>query len=417
MASGVFARLASRRILVGGAAVGAAGLAGNQILSKGNKDLGATAAEIQFHTSYGFIQNGQQLVKPPEGWTERLFEIRNDYPALSEIKSKGVVVAKDLPTLPGPDTPIYLDPIEDAPWLNIDFRKNPLEYCAMIKAYCWEGNVNNDFVLQKNRQRRWPTLPYEFAKTQKRQLQTWACGYYNEIGAATFGDIWKDPNNPKWENVKFPLGSCVFKILLTDAKDAEVSTMKGAPSMQAVISPEGANTGSVRLNHASSLRLLQVDFAVRDDRADIGWVFGTFMYNGDMSDNNPWDRIIPVGIMWADNFRSACASCHSVSERDHTGPIKMVPNPKDPVAEKMRFFRNIPAGQSFDKDNVSGDYSLQLMMGYNNFLAWRNAQKGILHKTMLVVPFSKARKEAEIIESIRQPLRSTPEDREEDTEK
>jgi hypothetical protein len=28
------------------------------------------------------------------------------------------------------------------------------------------------------------------------------------------------------------------------------------------------------------MRLIQVDFAVRDDRAPIGWVFGTFMYNG-----------------------------------------------------------------------------------------------------------------------------------------
>jgi len=34
------------------------------------------------------------------------------------------------------------------------------------------------------------------------------------------------------------------------------------------------------------LGLLQVDFAVADDRADIGWVFGTFMYNGEMKEAN-----------------------------------------------------------------------------------------------------------------------------------
>ena len=39
----------------------------------------------------------------------------------------------------------------------------------------------------------------------------------------------------------------------------------------------------MRNAYASDLRLLQVDFAVRDDRKDkapIGWVFGTFMYDG-----------------------------------------------------------------------------------------------------------------------------------------
>ena len=36
-----------------------------------------------------------------------------------------------------------------------------------------------------------------------------------------------------------------------------------------------------RNNFVSDLRLTQVDFAVRDDRAKIGWVFGTFMYDSE----------------------------------------------------------------------------------------------------------------------------------------
>jgi hypothetical protein len=36
----------------------------------------------------------------------------------------------------------------------------------------------------------------------------------------------------------------------------------------------------IRNEFASDVRLLQVDFAVRDDRAPIGWAFGTFMYSG-----------------------------------------------------------------------------------------------------------------------------------------
>lgn len=82
--------------------------------------------------------------------------------------------------------------------------------------------------------------------------------------------------------------------------------MKNSPSMKAVslrlryafflkhtlkriyqvISPQGSTSGSIRNNYASDLRLLQVDFAVRDDNAEIGWVFGTFMYNGDLKAEN-----------------------------------------------------------------------------------------------------------------------------------
>ena len=36
----------------------------------------------------------------------------------------------------------------------------------------------------------------------------------------------------------------------------------------------------IRNTFASDVRLIQLDFAVRDDRAPIGWAFGTFMYNG-----------------------------------------------------------------------------------------------------------------------------------------
>jgi len=42
----------------------------------------------------------------------------------------------------------------------------------------------------------------------------------------------------------------------------------------------------IRNEFATDLRLIQVDFAVRDDRAPTGWVFGTFMYDGTTSEEN-----------------------------------------------------------------------------------------------------------------------------------
>jgi hypothetical protein len=35
-------------------------------------------------------------------------------------------------------------------------------------------------------------------------------------------------------------------------------------------------------------------------------------------------------------------------------------------------FRNIKAGKPFDKDAISGDYSLQLMIGYENYVTWNS---------------------------------------------
>ena len=173
---------------------------GSQYTSASSDD-----ASIQFDTSYGFIYKGQQIVKPPEGWTGPLFKIRNDYP--KDLPNHGSHAdAKGLPTVPGPDMPLpSTDPTNEAPWLNVDFTKDPALYCLLIKAYCWEGNVDNNFVLQDNKIRPWYHAPWmhwnqngreplngltferstpalEFSRTQNRNLQTWACGFYNGVG-------------------------------------------------------------------------------------------------------------------------------------------------------------------------------------------------------------------------------------------
>jgi hypothetical protein len=73
----------------------------------------------------------------------------------------------------------------------------------------------------------------------------------------------------------------------------------------------------------------------------------------------------------------------------------------------MKWFQNIPAGQPFTPGQPSGDYSLQLMMGYNNYLAWRNENaSSAMQRVKMIVPYSQARKEAAVIEAKRAPLRA-----------
>jgi len=207
MAFRSFAQRYTKQILVGGA-VGSAGLAASQLYPKGHENFSTTDAEIQFQTSFGFIDKGQQTVKAPKDWDGPLFKIRNDYPNMWQASTAGagIVNSRENPILPGPDRPPpTVDPIEAAPWLKIDFEADPRGFCALIKEYCWEGNVNNGFVVQKNKIRDWyhapwmhwningreplngftferATPPGELSKTQNRYLQNWACGYYNATG-------------------------------------------------------------------------------------------------------------------------------------------------------------------------------------------------------------------------------------------
>ncbi|KAF7519519.1 hypothetical protein G7054_g13058 [Neopestalotiopsis clavispora] len=486
MASRLFSKIATRPFLLGGTTIAGAGaLLGDYYANDRNKQITANEADIQFNTSSGFVNSaGVQVIKPLEKWTGRVFEIRNDYSKLNEA------VATGLPPAPGPERPVpNIDPLNDAPWLEIDFRKHPKDYCKAILGYCYDGNVENEFVLQKNTIRQWYHAPWmhwsphgreplngltyeratpsgELAKTQTEPLQAWACGFYNWAGATAFGKIWEDPANPQWNDFKFPKGTAVFKILMTNACDQALPTMVKSPSLDAVIK-QAATEESPRNNYPSKVRLIQVDFAVVDDRAPTGWVFGTFMYDGRAARCNDeetdswsqgWQRLFPVGLTWGndhkltqervdqgdkphecwisheakellkhldgtrktwgwngrmngpvDNFKSACASCHSTSQKKNPSPMTFGKNDTD--KEKMHWFRNIRSGHLFNdkKSDVSGDYSLQLMVGYANYLAWTQTQmplrKKMTHQVALQFPNSAASKELAIIERQRRPLR------------
>lgn len=90
------------------------------------------------------------LYNPPKNWSGPLFKIRNDYPTTFEAatnKKMGRV-----PGLPDPSIPAPVpDPMLDAPWTLVDFTKDPLRYCDIVKEYCFEGNVNNNFNVHENK--------------------------------------------------------------------------------------------------------------------------------------------------------------------------------------------------------------------------------------------------------------------------
>lgn len=336
----------------------------------------------------------------PPGWTGPVFALSQDYP----------------PVAPTP-------PAQPLPWMAIDFRTSPVTYARSVLRYAMQGNVAVEWRGQDNAVRTWYHAPWmhrgprgrepvhgltrerdagpgDLHPNQTSTFQNWAVSLYNAPGGFTIGQVWADPDAPDPTKARFPEGTVAIKLLFTLATTDEVPTLAGAPEWEAFVgTPQQIRT----------MRLLQVDLAVRDDRADdtTGWVFGTFVYDPDARGTagmRPWDKLTPVGIMWGndpdllgttlplqesrinargralvthlgwegrlngpvDNPISSCLSCHGAAQDPIAGTLPRTTS----QTSLQRFFRNIPAGTAFnadrDDDHVSTDYSLQLAMGMRN---------------------------------------------------
>jgi hypothetical protein len=332
------------------------------------------------------------------------------------------------------DYPLAAPPMDPKPWKKFDFKTQPEEYIRSVLSYCREGNEAVDWVGQKNAVRKWYHAPglvkgnngrefihgltaerssrqNELAPTQTKAWTNWAVGLYNPTAARTIGMVWKDPADPNSDGIKFDDGSVGVKLLFTTAPPEQVPFLANSKEWQANVSLPGNNDRSPQ-----AVRLLQVDVAVRDDRANAttGWVFGTFMYQNDAAGASPFDRLVPVGLMWGndpeltpgkaamgekpkeswinpssksphfgwlgrlngpvDNPISSCLSCHARAGNPQTNALVFPANATDD--EKMAFFANVKAGEPYAPGLRSFDYSLQLGIGVRNFPGAPSAPNG-----------------------------------------
>ena len=338
----------------------------------------------------------------PPNWTGAVFRLSQAYPQ----------------TMPG---------LGDTPWRAIDFKQDPVAYVEAVLRYALEGNTEVDFRGQDNPVRKWfhaPWLhagpngrefihgmthervsrPKELAPTQTDPAQNWAVGMYNPRGGFVVGQVWQNRDNPDPTKAEFPEGTVAFKLLFTSASVQQVPFLKGSLEWQADINRTAGTTPP------PTLRLLQIDVAVRDSRADdtTGWVFGTFIYDGDAPGDTVWKRMVPVGAMWGndperldddgplqetainpaaqplvqhlgykgrlngpvDNPGSSCLSCHSTAEipTDLSRPnVPGVPPAPATPTVLAQYFRNIKAHTPFTDGEFALDYSLQLQNGIANW--------------------------------------------------
>ena len=356
---------------------------------------------------------------------------------------------------------------ENYPWQQIDFMKQPFDYMQTILEYCLEGNVEVNFKGQENKVRKWYHAPwlhddgkyssvgeyigngreyihgltrelatpkFKIHEKQDKELENWAVGMYNSPGGYILGKVWNSPKDkPNPQNTNFPEGTVSFKLLFTDGDTNTIPFLAGTLEWEANIylcNPKSSLCANKkRVNR--KVKLLQVDFAVKDCRAkNTGWVFGTFIYDSSLKGKTVWDKLSPVGLSWGDdphvtkdlnkdgafvnrelnesylneslinksnkgayvlyhglggrlngpvdNVLSSCISCHgqaAVTDQGLTLPLGNFENGTNrlnyPITSFNQFFTNVPSGsnnRTFNGQNyLSTDYSLQISAGIRNY--------------------------------------------------
>ena len=374
-------------------------------------------------------------------------------------------------------------PNQTPKFLTIDFKKSPLEYINAVRDYSFEGNLPH-WDPYKNNIREWYHIPWLHPTTtgnnayppnggtegfhglikeaplspfqlgpellgKDGDYSVYAITLINDFAGYAMGKMWKDPDNPdpgaldKRYGGGFPHGTVFAKLLFTDAPQGkdQVDYLDNPLQWKAFIT-ENFWKSSKRI--VGNVNLLQMDISVRDPRADrsasnpqgTGWVFGTFVYNGQLDKANKFMNLVPVGLMWGNDPKNtvnktnpfpptetmvnknleetvifssknlppqhlgwngrlngpadlntvSCLACHNAAQ--YPAVTALVPPtaapdggknpPKDGgTKEWMQWFQNIPAATSMNPKTYSTDFSFQVAIALQNFFTVKNiSQQG-----------------------------------------
>jgi hypothetical protein len=368
---------------------------------------------------------------PPGSYSGRIFHLSQQYP-------------KELPN----NLPEFF---------KIDFRKEWREYLLAARDYCFSGNiggkdVEDDFDMAHRSPFQWyhmpwqhfgpfgregihgltkeaPVSPGQLAWTQHSKGQTYAVAFYNAYGGHLIGKVWDDPDKPELHDIRFPKGTVVFKLLFVDIPTNEVPSLSNPVQWKGYVTDNFESTQ--RAIHV--LSLIQMDLMVRDEQSPLGWIFGTFQYNGQLNRANRWKNLVPLGIQWGndpdvtdhqsnpqpvktvrntalretvvnsdehelppthlgwngrlngpvDNPMSSCMSCHATAQVREKSPLSPLFQNNPPVpgsTDWMRWFKNYKCGEQFDEGIPSTDFSLQLAISVKNFQQWKAEARGFSAK-------------------------------------
>jgi hypothetical protein len=263
---------------------------------------------------------------PPAGYTGKVFKLSQDYPN-------------------------QLPPMEKYPWLKIGFKNggpvDPRAYLQALLDYGLDGNVDVDFYVENNKKRKWYGMPWmdwntevasdwpgtdgrefvhgfthEFDSSgntlstlQKDFVDTWSGAYLNDRAAFSIGQVYCNPDDPNPGAINpdptglnnMANGSFVIKLLFSTVTEQQLPIVKNALEWQANVfvneDPRWRNQGPIGRYERTmkTIRMIQIDVSVRDERSTTGWLLGTFGYDGNAKGSTPWKRMVPLGLQWGNN--------------------------------------------------------------------------------------------------------------------
>lgn len=267
------------------------------------------------------------------------------------------------------DYPTQLPPMENYPWLKIPFKDggpvNPRAYLQALLDYGLDGNIEVDFYVENNKKRKWYAIPWmdwntevasdwpgtdgrefvhglthEFDSSgntlstlQKDFVDTWSGAYYNDRAAFGIGQVYCNPDDPKPGALNpdptglnnMANGSYVIKLLFSTVTEQQLPVAKGALEWTAHAfvneSPRWRNEGPISRYERTlkTVRLIQIDVSVRDERSTTGWLMGTFGYDGTAKGATPWKRMVPLGLQWGNSpkvpFAETCSGPNGPCDR------------------------------------------------------------------------------------------------------
>jgi hypothetical protein len=251
------------------------------------------------------------------------------------------------------------------------------------------------------------TVPVPELANNTKPFKNYAVAYYDAVGSQAYRAVWKTttPGQDVADLTKTKLAhrSFVYKLLYSAAEPGDFPDDPLAGSLTVAIRPNAET-------QPRPVRLLQIDIAVRDNRAGAtGWYFATYVYDKNASGTSVWKKMVPLGLMWGndplglpltqtwinpaapayarnhlgvdqrlngpvDNPNSACMSCHATAQAPRVA--FMYPRSgcnASPFREA--WFRNLPGATAFGRFSeqagncvttpppatlVAADYSLQL---------------------------------------------------------
>jgi hypothetical protein len=157
------------------------------------------------------------------------------------------------------------------------------------------------------------SVPKKCEVLNKAGFESWSVGFYNDFGGWAIGQaiphqgntagvpqtVADTQGNTIIKGLPFPEGTLVTKILTTSAPPECVPALKNAPAWTVDRHKYDAATSSYLCEReVGTTHILQLDVAVVDSRSPIRWVYGTFIYDGNVGGKTFWERLVPLGVEW-----------------------------------------------------------------------------------------------------------------------